>query len=646
VTRMENHVRTIVGPVAGSRLGVVVPIGAGDVRLGDGTLGRWQRRNRAVTIPHGIAALEDEGALDNLRRLIGASDARFRGPVFVDSDVYKVLEGVAWELGRAEDAELRAFYENTIGLLAHVQDEDGYLDSAFQREDRAQERWTDFAGGHELYCAGHLIQAAVASARALGDDRLLTIAARFADLIVRLFGGPESSAYPGHPEIEYALVELYRLTGRREYLRTAQAFVDRRGTGWLGRGAFGSTYFQDDAPIRATGVMRGHAVRALYLNSGATDVYLETGDPTLLAALKTQWDDMVTRRSYITGGTGSRHRDEAFGDAYELPSDRAYAETCAGIGTMHWAWRMYTATGEARFADFFETALYNVVADGISEGGTQFFYSNPLQLRADHVSVQEEATAHRLDWYFCACCPPNLMRTFASIESYIASVSDDELQLVQYTRSRIETSVRGGRVVLEVDTDYPLDGVVHITVVEGVGEGTLALRIPSWNTSRRVYLNGERVDVDSEQGWLRLHGALAAGTDIRVEFDMSPEFVRADPRVDAVRGAVALRRGPVVYCLEQGDNASDLERVAVDPGHAPVETTASTPLGPVVRCAGALIASTDGPLYASWPPPDPTDLREVDLHFRPYSTWGNGPPGAMRVWLPTGRGPSGARAKL
>ncbi|MEO8907259.1 MAG: beta-L-arabinofuranosidase domain-containing protein [Microbacteriaceae bacterium] len=640
--------KTTAGPMAPSLLGVVSPIGGGDVRLGDGTLGRWQQRNRSAVIPHGIAELEGQGALDNLRWLVGASDAPFRGPVFIDSDVYKVLEAVAWELGRADDPALRAFYEGTLVLLVDVQDADGYLDSAFQRADRVQERWSDFASGHELYCAGHLIQAAVASVRALGDDRLLAIAVRFADLIVRLFGGSDSPVYPGHPEIEYALVELFRLTGRREYLDTAKAFVDRRGAGWLGRGAFGSMYFQDDASLRETSVMRGHAVRALYLNSGAADVYLETGDISLLTALNAQWDDMVTRRSYITGATGSRHKDESFGDAYELPSDRAYAETCAGIAAMHWAWRMYTATGEAQYPDFFETALYNVVAAGSSEQGTAFFYSNPLQLRADHTSAQEEATARRLDWYFCACCPPNLMRTFASVESYLASVAGDELQLVQYTRARIEADMDRGRVVLDVDTDYPVSGDVLITVVEGFEGGTLALRVPGWNTKRSVHVNGRLVDgahtdADADVGWLRLPNALAAGTVIRLEFDMPPVFLTGDRRIDAVRGAVALRRGPVVYCLEQSDNSSDVEQVSVDPEQTPAELEASTALGPIVRSAGVARASrpasahapAHAPLYAPWPVSHDTEVLPVDLRFRPYATWGNASPGAMRVWVPT-----------
>jgi len=615
------------GPAAHGR---VAPID-GAVALGDGTLGRWQRRNREATIPHGILRLETDGALDNLRRLIGESDAPWRGLVFADSDVHKVLEAVAWELGHGEQPELRAFYEEAIALLGRVQDDDGYLDSAFQRADRVQERWTDLTTGHELYCAGHMIQAAVASVRALGDDRLLQIAQRTADHIVSTFGGADAEGYPGHPEVEYALVELYRLTGRREYLETAQAFIDRRGSGWLGRGGFGSIYYQDDTPVRETEIMRGHAVRAIYLNSGVTDVYLETGDDSLLAAAQTQWDDMVTRRSYVTGGTGSRHKDESFGDAYELPSDRAYAETCAGIAAMHWAWRMYTATGDLRYGDFFETALYNVVADGLSEDGTHFFYSNPLQMRADHISGQQEAAAQRLDWYFCACCPPNLMRTFASIEGYLAAARGDELHLVQYTAAHIEAQLEGGRVVLDVETDYPASGRIRIAVAEGAG-ADLVLRVPAWATGHHLTVDGRVAAADVVDGAIRLAGALAAGSVIELEFDMTATVLTADPRVDAVRGAVAVRRGPVVYCLEQNDNEVDVESLALDPGAPIAATGTATELGPVLE-AGGVVRSPEGALYASWPGAQPAQ-RTAPLRLRPYATWGNGETGAMRIWVP------------
>lgn len=640
-------------PVAATALGVVAPLNRGTA-LGNGVLGRWQLRNKERTIPHGIDRLEAVGNLDNLRRAAGQSEAPFRGLVFADSDVYKTLEAIAWELGHGRDDALHLFYDDTVTLLQEAQEESGYLNSAYQtadadgapRRDHAtvRERWTDFAFGHELYCAGHLIQAAVASARSLGDDRLLQVATRFADLIVREFGGPESPVYPGHPEIEYALVELYRLTEKKEYLDTAGAFIDRRGRGWLGDGVFGKVYYQDDTPVRETEVMRGHAVRAIYLNSGAADVYLETGDATLLAALETQWDDMVSRRSYVTGGSGSRHQDEAFGDAYELPSDRAYAETCAGIAAMHWAWRMYLATGGAKYADFFETALYNVVADGLAESGDAFFYSNPLQLRADHLSVQEEAAATRLGWYYCACCPPNLMRTFASLEGYLAGVRGDELQLVQYTRSRIEAEVEGIRCVVDVDTEYPLDGRVRITVIEASGGsypvgapvGALALRVPGWCSGVNTVVNGSAVDVEPSDGWLRLEGALAAGTVVVLDFDLTPQVLVPDERIDAIRGCVAARRGPVVYCLEQRDNTADVDRATLDLEEPLAETETTTELGPVLAAAGAVREGGTGALYAprggTRPAPERTMLR-----LRPYATWGNGNPGAMRVWIPVTR---------
>lgn len=636
-------------PVASTACGVVTPLR--DVVLGDGLLGRWQQRNRRRSIPHGIASLEGAGNLDNLRRVVDPARGAFRGPVFADSDVYKTLEAVAWELGHADDPALRSFFDDTVALLEHAQEDDGYLDSAYQRPDAGRQvradhasvaqRWTDIPFGHELYCAGHLLQAAVAAARSLGDERLLGVATRFADLIVARFGGPDASGYPGHPEVETALVELYRLTGQQAYLDTARAFIDRRGSGWLGPGVFGPAYYQDDARVRDATIMRGHAVRALYLNVGATDVYLETGDPTLLTALEQQWDDMVSRRSYLTGGTGSRHRDEAFGDAYELPSDRAYAETCAGIAVVHWGWRMYLATGETRYIDFAETALYNVVANGISESGDAFFYSNPLQLRPDHMSVQEEAAACRLGWYYCACCPPNLMRTFASVEAYVAAARDGELQIVQYTRCRITADIGGASTTVDVDTDYPASGKVRLTVADDDGDrphanGALALRMPGWCSTVRVSIDGVPSAATPVAGWLRLEEGLRPGTVVDLEFEMTPRVVKADDRVDATRGAVAVRRGPVVYCVEQRDNTVDVDTMLVDACGAPFATGEQTPLGPIVEAGGRVRPQAlDQALYREWTAADDRADSATVLRLRPYATWGNGAAGGMRVWIPT-----------
>lgn len=628
MTDVNTEVKTA-QPMGRTAHGVIAPVEA--AVLGDGMFGRWQRLGREKTIPHGIARLETTGVLDNLRRLIGRSNAPFRGLVFADSDLHKTLEAVAWELGHGEDAALRAFYEDAIELLAAAQDDDGYLDSAFQRADRERERWSDLTNGHELYCAGHLIQAAVASVRALGDDRLLAVATKLADLIVRRFGGETGEGYDGHPEVEYALVELYRVTGRDEYLDVARRFIDRRGSGWLTVGGFGPIYYQDDTPVRETAIMRGHAVRAIYLNSGVADVFLETGDERLLAAARTQWDDMVARRSYITGGTGSRHKDESFGDAYELPSDRAYAETCAGIAAMHWAWRMYAATGDLSFGDFFETALYNVVADGIADDGVHFFYSNPLQMRADHVTGQQEAAACRLDWYFCACCPPNLMRTFASLEGYLAAVRGDELQLVQYSSAHLEAQLPSGPVALDVETDYPASGSVRVSVTAG-GGADLVLRVPAWATGFAVTVNGETINADAASGALRVPGALAAGNVIELVLDMPASVLTADPRVDAVRGAVAVRRGPVVYCLEQTDNETDVESLVLDPAAPITVAGGATPLGPLLEASG-IARTLDGALYSAWPGDRP-EQQPARLRLRPYATWGNGEAGAMRVWVP------------
>lgn len=622
------------GPVAPRRTRLR-PLGPDEVRLGDGTWGAWQRRTGAVTLRHGIRMLEREGALDNLRRLVGRSAAPFRGMVFQDSDVHKMLEAVAWELGRVDDPVLRAFFDETVSLLEGVQRDDGYLNSAFQRDDAPAPVWTDFAHGHELYCAGHLIQAGVAARRAMGDDRLLAVAVRLADHIAERFGGADSSAYPGHPEIEYALVELYRLTGDRRHLDTARAFIDRRGAGWLGPGMFGAAYLQDDAPVRETTTLRGHAVRALYLNAGATDVAIETGDDELLAVMRAQWDDLVARRMYLTGGTGSRHRDEAFGDAYELPPDRSYSETCAGIALLHWGWRMLLATGDSRYLEPVETALYNVVAAGIGDDGASFFYSNPLQLRGDHVAGQEEATARRLPWYACACCPPNLMRTFASIEALVAVAAPGELRIANYTRAHIDTDAPGARVVLDVDTDYPQDSRVRIAVHEMPSGVTLLLRMPQWCRRADLRVDGAARAVDAREGWVRIAGPLAPGTVIELSLEMPVDVVAAHPRADAVRGTVAVRRGPVVYCLEQRDNTADIESCLIDPA-AVIRpgTTGATALGPLLHASGvSRDLDAAEPLYAPWPRPA-RPLEAEELTLRPYATWGNAAPGAMRVWIP------------
>ena len=616
------------------------PLGHDAIRLDPGSwLGAWQVLNRTATIAHCVRQLAESGSLDNLRRKTGEFDGPRRGLWFSDSDVYKTLESIGWELDSGD--ELRSAYTALVDLVAKAQDEDGYLHSWFGLD--GHEPWSDLTNGHEMYCAGHLIQAGVAAARG-GDGRLLQMARRFADLLVERFGGDDGSAgrsaeggraaIDGHPEIEMALVELWRQTGRRGYLELAARLVERRGHGTLGRGSFGSGYYLDQVPVRDSAAVTGHAVRQLYLLCGATDVAVETGDDALLGAVQRLWDDAYGTKTYLTGGQGSRHRDEAFGDPYELPADRAYNETCAAIASVMWNWRLLLATGRRRYADELERALYNAVAVGLSADGAHFFYSNPLQLRAGHDGSQEDSPSGRLPWYRCACCPPNLARLGASLHHYVATGGADGIQVHLYAGGRITADLDAGPVELEVTTDYPWQGTVTVTVVRSpAAPWELALRRPEW--SKAVAVTGADL-ADDGDGYARGRRVWAAGDQVTVDFDMAVRAVAAHPAVDAVRGCVALQRGPLVYCLEQRDLPAgvSLDDLSIDPG-VPAETVVSadgmvtlTGLG----AAGAARGWGTG-LYrrADTPTADAAPVRWVAT---PYYRWANRGVSPMRVWIP------------
>ncbi|HKS98960.1 MAG TPA: beta-L-arabinofuranosidase domain-containing protein [Rugosimonospora sp.] len=601
-----------------------------------GLLGAWQKRNRAATLPHCLTQLEQAGSLDNLRRVTGASRGRYRGMWFQDSDVYKTLEAVAWEIGRrpvAETAELRAFLDSTVDLLDAAQDGDGYLNSYFQVDHRDRQ-WRELRGSHELYCAGHLIQAAVAAVRAGVGDRLMAVARRFADLLVTRFGPGGQDAVCGHPEIETALVELYRVTGHAPYLDLARRFVDLRGHGLLGVDGMGPQYYQDHAPVRAATEVTGHAVRQLYLLAGAVDVAVEAHDRELLAATERLWDSAFGTRTYLTGGHGSRHRDEAFGDPYELPPDRAYAETCAAIASFQWNWRMLLATGGHRYADEMERVLYNAVAVSTALDGRHFFYANPLHLRAGHDGSIEDAPSRRLAWYTCACCPPNLARLLASLQSYVATGNGDGVQLHLYGAGTIHS----GQHVLDVSTRYPWDGWVAVTVRSaGPGPWTLALRVPAWCTAYTLRVDGVAVEVEPRDGYLRLVREWTPGTTVVLALDMAPRLVSAHPHVDAVRGCLALVRGPLVYCLEQADlpDGVPLQDVRLNAG-APIvaaETGGHTPIPVVLTAEGVAVSASDPALYRDGGAVAGTPAT-VPLTAIPYFLWGNRAPGPMRVWIP------------
>ncbi|WP_197093975.1 glycoside hydrolase family 127 protein [Nonomuraea sp. SBT364] len=611
------------------------------VRITGGLLHDWQRRNAAATIPHTIEQLREAGNLSNLSRLLEKDPAPYRGRYpFLDTDLYKTLEGLAYELGGdTGNAEVREFYEEVVGLLERAQAPDGYLNSFFQDPAATKKPWEDLAWGHELYNLGHLIQAAVAANRRMGDDRLLRIATRFADLVVSRFGEGGEEVTCGHPEVEMALVELYRETGERDYLTQARLFVERRGAGKLKHSIFPGDYFQDHLPFRELPAVTGHAVRMAYLASGAADLHLETGDRTLLEALERLWDDMVSGKLYITGGLGSRHSDEAIGDRYELPSERAYSETCAAIATMQWAWRMFLTTGRAPYLDVFERVLYNAYAVGLSADGKAFFYDNPLQRRPDHEQrsgAEDGGDPLRRAWFGCPCCPPNIVRWMAQLGDYVAAERDGAVLLTAYTGARIET----GHLDLVMETGYPWDGDVRVTVERAeAGPYALVLRVPAWARDVTLTVNGEPVEAGARDGWLSVERAWTAGDEVRLGLPMPVRAHGSHPYLDATRGAVSLARGPLVYCVEQQDSPVPVDDLVVG---VPEIVSANTdtaehelPGAVVLRVAASAAPPRSGELYPELPLEPRLPEATVTATFVPYFLWGNRSPEPMRVWVRT-----------
>jgi hypothetical protein len=617
------------------------PLDGGVSALIDGQLAGWQRRNRDASLPLALRQLEAAGNLGNLRLAIAGAHEGYRGPVFMDTDIYKTLEAIGWELGRGSDPELADFALEATALLEKAQQPDGYLDSAIQVS--GQPRYSNLAYSHEMYCAGHLIQAAIACQRGAGFDRLLGVARRFADYLVDTFLGTDGGL-DGHPIVETALVELYRETGHRPYLELASQWIEQRGHGRIGDSGFGRRYLQDSEPVRQTTTEYGHVVRALYLEAGVTDVAAETGDAALLQTSVIRWADMIAAKTYLTGGNGSRHEGESFGDHFELPPDRAYNETCAAIASFQWSWRLLLATGDSQYADHMERILYNGFAGAIATAGTRFFYVNPLQRRVDH--FEKDDPGRRREWFSCACCPPNIMRLVASLQHYLATAAGDTLYLHQFTGAELAAPLAGGELAVQVDTSYPWSGAVHLQVTSAPpGPAGLALRRPAWSPSPHLLLNGQPVPaVATAAGYLVLHRRWQPGDVLSYQLAITPRLTYPDRRVDAVRGTAAIERGPLVYCLEQADQSAgvDLEDLALIPGDLTERAVTVPGAGPTVLIEAAAIhhpaTSASGLPYqqgpeATAPAANPAGDQVVATAI-PYFQWDNRDGRAMRVWLP------------
>jgi DUF1680 family protein len=617
-----------------------VPVNA--VRIDAGFWASRRQTNVEQSIPSMGKLLETNGRMDNFRRLNGKSNAPQRGPVYSDSDMYKWLEAVGFALQSGNNPGLRTLANSMIREIVAAQEPSGYLNTYFV-ESRATDRMTPKTQqwGHELYDIGHLQQGGIAFYRATGDRTLLDAGIRFVDDFLLPGFGPGSDKKPlfsGHPEMELALIELYRLTGDMRQLQLAEYLL--RGDERIQMQPWDYVYHFCGKPFTSRTHLEGHAVRAMYACCGATDYYMETGDETYWKTLNTLWSDLVNRQMYITGGVGARSDGEAFGAAYELPNAQAYGESCAAIGNMMWNWRMLAATGDARYADVIERALYNGINSGMSLSGTLYCYRNPLAFDP------ETGDKIRNDWYDTTCCPPNLERTFASLPGYFYSTSSEGLYVHLYDNSELNWKLEGGTPIKVVQkTSYPWEGVVNIEVSPASRtEFTMFVRVPGWCERPVVKLNGRQVPGAHPGQYLGLRRNWSAGDAIRLEFDMTPQMLEANAHVVEDSGRIAVQRGPLVYCLEQLDQPKGVELADVvlvpdgpKNGQGFSESFEKSLLEGVVvlHHEGAVVQTPEArrSLYFR-SSAAPAKSGKTTLTFIPYYAWSNRSPTPMAVWTP------------
>jgi DUF1680 family protein len=616
--------------------------------------GFWSPRldtNREVTLPHDFDKCERTGRIANFAVAGGLVAGAFVGRFgFNDSDVYKVLEGASYTLALRPDPELERTVDAVVAKIAAAQADDGYLYTAGTIGTLletpiccvSRPRWSDVASGHELYDAGHMYEAAVAHYQATGRRTLLDVALRNADLLVRTFGPGGRHDVPGHQEVELGLVKLARVTGQEKYLDLARFFLDQRGRS-EGHKLYGP-YNQDDRPVTEQTEAEGHAVRAGYMYSAMADVSALTGDRAYLAALDRLWNDVVSRKLYLTGGVGARRENEGFGAAYELPNRTAYAETCAAIANAMWNHRMFLLTGDAKYLDVVERVVYNGVLSGVSLDGERFFYPNPLASDGKEKFNQGQA-AGRSPWFDCSCCPTNLVRFLPSIPGYVYASRGRQLFVNLFVAGHAEVSLDGLAVKVRQETRYPWEGRVTLTLdPEHEDAFTLRVRVPGWARGRPVpsglyryagsgeapytlAVNGTRVLPELDRGFAVLRRRWRPGDTVELALPMAVRRVLSDERVKADAGRVALERGPLVYCAEAVDNGGEVFNLVL-PDDAPLGARSRPDLlGGVTVVTGRALGlhpSADGRSVVT---------REQDFLAVPYAFWANRGAGEMEVWL-------------
>jgi len=608
-----------------------------DVEFDDPFFAPRIETNRKATLPIEEKQLRDTGRLEALK-LNWKRGMPNEPHIFWDSDTYKWVEAVAYDIERAPGSESVDAVEAVADDIVRMQQPDGYLNSHYTVVE-PENRWTNLRDCHELYCAGHFFEAAVAHFEATGSRKLLDVARRFADHIATQFGREEGKrrGYPGHEEIELALVKLARATGEKKYTDLAKYFIDERGSQ--------PHYFDIEAeargekrhrehdgnqahlPVREQSTIEGHAVRACYLFAGAADVAAETGDAEILDSIKATWENATTKRMYVTGGVGSTRHGERFTTDYDLPNRSAYAETCAAISLVFWAKRMLEVEADARYADVMERALYNGIASGISLDGEKFFYVNPLESAGDH---------HRQEWFGCACCPPNIARLYASLGHYAYSMGDGEAYVHLYAQGSAALEMGGTRVSLDVKTAYPWKEKVTLKVSpEQPVEFALALRLPGWCREPAAKLNGKPVSLKkAEKGYLKLSRKWKKGDKVELALPMPIERVEAHPKVRADAGRVAIQRGPVVYCLEEVDNGGTLNGICLPRSSKLGAKFEPDLLGGITVITGSAKRRDESKwkgdeLYK----PDPSKVKPARIKAVPYCVWDNRAPGEMLVWM-------------